>query len=96
MLPFEAAAEIALERAVAWDLPAIGLQRIGDLAHLGDEHLPLVRRRDIALEVRMHTEEPWVHLVIRAQRIMTLAVGADASGDEAGDIRHGGALEQPL
>ena len=96
MLALEAAAEIALERSVARHPPSIGLQDPRDLADFRDEHLTLLGQRDVAQQISVQPKEPRVHLVVGAQRVVTLAIRADATGDEPRHIRYGGTLQESL
>ena len=73
-----------------------GLQRIGDFLDLGGDLLAFLRRGKVAFEIRVKTEEPRMRLIIRTERVMADAIGADASCDEAGHIGDGCAFQKPL
>lgn len=96
VLALEAATEIALERPVARHAPAGRLQHIGDFTDFHHEDRTLGGRRDITQEISMQPQEPGLHLVVGAQRVMALTVRAHATGDKPRDVRNGGALEEPL
>ena len=95
-MPLKSAAELAFESAFAGTSPRRALKDAGHLLHLARDLFAFRIRRDAAREIRVQAVEPRMSLVVRAERIMALAIGAHASRDEARHIGDGSAFQKPL
>ena len=89
------AAELAPKGPVTRTLPVHRLQRLGHLPHLVDDALSLVRVGDAAGGVGMQPVEPGMRLILRAERIVALAVRSHPPRDEAWHLGDRGAGQQP-